>query len=173
MLYNSCSSNYTELKVDNSKHINYFHSWSSKYYCNILVRKLLALAHDASRAGHFGEFKTLDRLSKFFWRRKTRDVQRYVKRCLDCQKTKDSNKNPFTDPMVLERPTRRWGSISMDFIQGLPETKKRSQHDSDFCWPLFKTASFHIVSIRDHCSRGRTLIPRSYFPTTRITRFYR
>ena len=87
------------------------------------VRDILELAHDSPAAGHFAYEKTLARLSNFFWRKKSRDVKNYVKGCLERQRAKPSNKKPLTLPTILELPQRRWGSISMDFIQGLPTTK--------------------------------------------------
>lgn len=87
------------------------------------VRTVLEAAHDSPTSGHFGEAKTLARLSEFFWRKKTRDVFKYIRGCLSCQQARCKNQKPITDPQVLEFPTRRWGSIAMDFIQGLPKTK--------------------------------------------------
>ncbi len=86
------------------------------------VKTVLATAHDSPASGHYATEKTLDRLSNFFWKKKTRDVYKYVKGCLSCQQSKTPNQKPITDPMVLEPPARRWGSISMDFIQRLPTT---------------------------------------------------
>ena len=71
------------------------------------VRKVLELPHDSPSSGHFGLTKTLHRLSDFYWRKKTRDVQKYIKGCLKCQKAKFSNQKPLTDPMILEQPSRR------------------------------------------------------------------
>lgn len=87
------------------------------------VKEIMRIAHDSPTAGHYGEAKTLGRLTNFHWRKKSRDVYKYVKGCLECQQTKCSNKKPMTNPQILETPGRRWGSISMDFIQGLPETE--------------------------------------------------
>ena len=88
------------------------------------VKTVLAMAHDSPASGHYATEKTLDRLSNFFWKKKTRDVYNYVKGCLSCQQSKMPNQKPITDPMVLEPPKRRWGHISMDFIQGLPTTER-------------------------------------------------
>lgn len=87
------------------------------------VRGILELAHDSPAAGHFAFERALARLSNYFWRKKTRDVQNYVKGCLECQRAKPFNIKPLTAPTILEPPKRRWGSISMDSVQGLPKTK--------------------------------------------------
>lgn len=87
------------------------------------VKVVLEMVHDAPTAGHFGEAKTLERLRNFHWRRKAKDVKNYVKGCVECQKQKNGNSKALTTPEMLELPSRRWGSISTDFIVGLPETK--------------------------------------------------
>jgi len=87
------------------------------------VSTILGIAHDSQLGGHFKLTKTLSRLTNFHWRHKTRDVKRYVAGCLKCQQFKDSNQKKLTDPMSLEMPKRRWGSLATDFIVKLPETK--------------------------------------------------
>ena len=52
------------------------------------VSDVLQMAHDCKVAGHFGYFKTLSRLNKFYWKHKSRDVKRYVQGCLTCQQKK-------------------------------------------------------------------------------------
>lgn len=88
------------------------------------VKVVLQMAHDSPASGHYAEVKTMARLSNYYWRRKSKDVYKYVKGCFKCQEERYYNKKPITAPAVLEAPSRRWGSISMDFIHGLPESKK-------------------------------------------------
>jgi hypothetical protein len=52
-----------------------------------------------------------------------RDVQRFVSRCTTCQKAK-SHLNPHGLYMPLSVPSIPWTDISMDFVLGLPRTKK-------------------------------------------------
>eukprot|EP00171_Calliarthron_tuberculosum_P016938 IDg16938t1 len=92
------------------------------------VKSILQIAHDSRISGHFATAKTLSRLEKFHWPRKGKDVQRYIQGCDGCQRHKASNQKPLTVPQILESPSRRWGSISTDFITQLPRTK--SGHDS-------------------------------------------
>ena len=60
----------------------------------------------------------------FFWPRIRRDVERYVARCATCQKAK-SRLNPHGLYMPLPVPSTPWTDISMDFVLGLPRTKRR------------------------------------------------
>lgn len=88
------------------------------------VADIMELAHDISIAGHFGFSKTLGRLNQYHWKNKTRDVRRYCDGCTVCQQNKDSNQKKLTNPTSLRVPTRRWGSVSTDFIVSLPKTKQ-------------------------------------------------
>lgn len=51
------------------------------------------------------------------------DVYDYCRGCLNCQQNKDSRKKPLEIPQTLQLPTRRWGSIAMDFVAHLPKAE--------------------------------------------------
>src|SRR3954462_6459365 len=85
---------------------------------------LLQEAHGGGLMGHFGVKKTEDVLAThFFWPKMRRDVERFVARCTTCQKAK-SRLNPHGLYMPLPVPSVPWEDISMDFVLGLPRTKK-------------------------------------------------
>ena len=76
--------------------------------------------------GHFGVKKTEDVLfTHFYWPRMRRDVERYVSRCTTCNKAK-SRLNPHGLYLPLPVPRAPWEDISMDFVLGLPRTKRGS-----------------------------------------------
>jgi hypothetical protein len=86
---------------------------------------LLQEAHGGVLMGHFGATKTEDVLAcHLFWPKKRRDVERFVARCTTCQKAK-SRLNPYGLYMPLPVPSAPWEDISMDFVLGLPRTRKR------------------------------------------------
>jgi hypothetical protein len=58
-----------------------------------------------------------------------RDMERFVARCTTCQKAK-SRLNPHGLYMPLPIPSVPWEDISMDFLLGLPRTRKG--HDNIF-----------------------------------------
>jgi hypothetical protein len=89
------------------------------------VRHLLMQeAHGGRLMGHFGAKKTEDVLAThFFWPKMRRDVERFVARCTTCQKAK-SRLNPHGLYMPLPVPSIPWADISMDFVLGLPRTKR-------------------------------------------------
>ena len=74
--------------------------------------------------GHFGRDKTYHMLSShFYWPHMLRDVEHMLKRCLECLKAK-SRLKPHGIYMPLPIPSSPWEDISMDFIVGLPTTKR-------------------------------------------------
>ena len=50
------------------------------------------------------------------------DALAYVKACDACQRNKSSTQKPGGLLQPLPVPSRRWGSVSMDFITGPPQT---------------------------------------------------
>ncbi|WVZ89802.1 hypothetical protein U9M48_036161 [Paspalum notatum var. saurae] len=85
---------------------------------------LLQEAHGGGLMGHFGAKKTEAVLSTyFFWPKMRRDVERFVSRCITCQKAK-SRLNPHGIYMPLPVTSTPWEDISMDFVLGLPRTKR-------------------------------------------------
>ncbi|WVZ80840.1 hypothetical protein U9M48_028286 [Paspalum notatum var. saurae] len=90
-------------------------------FCFVLTSRE---AHGGGLMGHFGVYKTHEVLAAhFFWPRMLRDVKRLVARCTTCQKAKSrlSNHGLY---MPLPVPTSPWLDISMNFVLGLPRTKK-------------------------------------------------
>jgi hypothetical protein len=74
--------------------------------------------------GHFGVYKMHGVLgAHFFWPRMRADVERLVARCITCKRAK-SRLNNHGLYMPLPIPTSPWIDISMDFVLGLPRTKK-------------------------------------------------
>jgi hypothetical protein len=80
--------------------------------------------HEGGLIAHFGVKKTEDVLAAhFFWPKMRCDVERYVSRCITCNKAK-SRLNPHGFYIPLNIPSLPWEDISMDFILVLPRTKR-------------------------------------------------
>jgi len=104
---------------------------------------LIKEAHDGR--GHFGIAKTLQALREhFFWLHMVRDVTKFCKSCVPCQKAKakHSNAGLYTPLPIPDGP---WEDISMDFVTGLPMSRRG--RDAIFVvvdrfskWPT----SFHV-----------------------------
>jgi hypothetical protein len=81
-------------------------------------------AHEGGLMGHFGVKKMEDVLTAhFFWPKMRHDVECYVSRCTTCNKAK-SRLNPHCLYIALPVPSVPWEDISMDFVLGLPRTKR-------------------------------------------------
>jgi hypothetical protein len=74
--------------------------------------------------GHFGREKTLVMLADhFYWPKMRRDVDRFVQHCITYHKSRSKLK-PHGLYMPLPTPTTPWEDISIDFVLGLPRTKR-------------------------------------------------
>jgi hypothetical protein len=84
-------------------------------------------AHSSLIAGHFGVGKTVANLQRYcYWPKMNESVSRYVRGCSLCATSKPSNRKlGLYTPLPV--PSRPWESISMDFVGGLPMSKKN--HD--------------------------------------------
>jgi hypothetical protein len=86
----------------------------------LLVRE----AHGGGLMGHFGVRKTLAVLHEhFFWPKMKRDVERVCSRCVTCRQAK-SRVLPHGLYTPLPVPSAPWVDISMDFVLGLPRSRK-------------------------------------------------
>ena len=88
--------------------------------CELLVRE----AHGGGLMGHFGVRKTLEVLHEhFFWPKMKRDVERVCDMCIKCRQAK-SNVLPHGLYTPFPVPNEPWIDISMDFVLGLPRSKR-------------------------------------------------
>ena len=88
-----------------------------------LNNKILKAEHDSRVAGHFGQFKTLERIkANFYWPKMDQEVEEYVRSCDSCQQNKATRHKKYGLLDPLDIPNRPWDDISMDFIVGLPES---------------------------------------------------
>ncbi|GJT73573.1 transposon ty3-I gag-pol polyprotein [Tanacetum coccineum] len=88
----------------------------------------LRAAHKSKVAGHFGVTKTLQNLQRYVFRpRMHQDVAQFVKGCVLCSTSKPTNKKVRLYTLLLV-PNRPWESISMDFVGGLPRTRKGNDY---------------------------------------------
>jgi len=84
---------------------------------------VLSAHHDSILAGHQGVSKTLELIQRgFCWLGLRRDVENYVRGCAICQRTKPVRQRPQGFLQSLEVADGPWSSISMDFIEELPNS---------------------------------------------------
>ncbi|TYK09768.1 Transposon Ty3-I Gag-Pol polyprotein [Cucumis melo var. makuwa] len=95
------------------------------------IRELLVKeAHGGGLMRHFGEFKTYSMLCEhFYWLKMRKDVNKVCKKCFKCKEAK-SKRQPHGLYTPLDVPNEPWVDISMDFVLGLPKTRRH--HDNIF-----------------------------------------
>ena len=90
---------------------------------------ILQESHDIPISGHLGIDKTYQTVrNSYIWRGLKKDVHDFITSCDQCQRNKGTNKHPYGLLQPLPIPTRKWESVSMDFITSLPKTK--NGHDT-------------------------------------------
>src|SRR2546421_8980630 len=93
-----------------------------------LIDELLRVYHDDQFSGHWGVEKTLELIQrKFYWIGITKDVREYIQICPVCQRKAISHHKPYGSLQPLPQPNEVWREIALDFITGLPESRKGLQ----------------------------------------------
>lgn len=101
--------------------------WKSRIYVpkhRLLRQDLLMMYHDAPLAGHPGQHKTLELITRdYWWPGISRDVKKYVNGCALCQQNKPLHRPGKVPLSPHDVPSAPWESVSMDLIGPLPESK--------------------------------------------------
>jgi hypothetical protein len=85
---------------------------------------LLKEKHSGGLVGHFGHDKMFSKLNgSYFFPGMRTEILKFVNRCRIFQHTKGKRQNTrLYQPLPI--PARLWDVVSMDFILGLPRTKR-------------------------------------------------
>jgi hypothetical protein len=112
-----------------------------------LRNTVLEEAHKSKLSIHPGATKMYQDLRlDYWWPGMKRHVAEYVASCLTCQKAKVEHQKPAGMLQSLDIPEWKWNSISMDFITGLPKTRRK--HDSIWVIVDRLTKSAHFLPVR-------------------------
>eukprot|EP00253_Pinus_taeda_P020306 PITA_20306 len=99
--------------------------------------------HVSHYAGHPGYQKMITAIRKeYFWPGMKKDIVEYLSRCLECQQIKAEHQHPARLLKPLPVPEWKWEIISMDFITGLPKTKRNNDSIFVVVDKLSKAAHF-------------------------------
>jgi hypothetical protein len=122
-----------------------------------LKLRILHENHDSKVAGHFGQFKTAERMKQnFYWPKMDDDARDYVRSCDTCQRDKVSRHRRYGLLQPLDIPYRPWTSISIDFITALPESDGFTQ-----IWVIVDrlTKMAHFIPLREGPEAGASEAP--------------
>jgi hypothetical protein len=90
---------------------------------NDLRLRVLQYKHDHILSGHAGQNKTLAVIrQEYVWPNLRTFVQEFCNSCTTCKHSKAPRHKPYGLLKQLPVPERPWNSISMDFIEHLPES---------------------------------------------------
>src|SRR6202043_428637 len=90
---------------------------------NDLRLRVLRARHDHLLAGHFGQMKTTALVFRdYTWPKLRGFVSDFCKSCTSCGRAKAPRHKPYGMLKQLPIPEKPWNSISMDFIEQLPES---------------------------------------------------
>ncbi|KAJ1598737.1 hypothetical protein NDA14_007955 [Ustilago hordei] len=86
---------------------------------------VMTQCHDGITAGHVGRDATIKAAQRhYWWPNMTAWIADYVASCPVCARYKAPCHRPYGLLQPLATPDRPWGTISLDFIEGLPPLKK-------------------------------------------------
>ncbi|WVZ80338.1 hypothetical protein U9M48_027823, partial [Paspalum notatum var. saurae] len=90
-----------------------------------LRKKILEEAHKSVLAMHPGSNKMYQDLKqRFWWTRMKREIAKYVSECHVCKRVKADHLKPPGMLHPLNIPAWKWEDIHMDFVVGLPRTRR-------------------------------------------------
>ena len=93
-----------------------------------LLTEIAKGCHDSKVAGHFGQEKTIELVTRnFYWEKLADWINDYVRSCDECQHNKSPRHTKYGLLQPLEVPYAAWTSISVDFITQLPESQGKTQ----------------------------------------------
>ncbi|SOV01596.1 uncharacterized protein UDID_18136 [Ustilago sp. UG-2017a] len=85
---------------------------------------VMTQCHDGVTAGHVGRDATIKAAQRhYWWPSMTAWIADYVASCPVCARYKAPRHRPYGLLQPLATPDRPWGSISLDFIEGLPPSR--------------------------------------------------
>ena len=112
-----------------------------------LKKIILEEAHSGSFAMHPGGTKMYQDLKvSYWWSGMKRNVSEFGTKCMVCQKVKAKLQVPSGLLQPIRIPEWKWDRITMDFVVGLPLTRRK--HDSVWVVVDRLTKSAHFLPVR-------------------------
>ncbi|XP_031394177.1 uncharacterized protein LOC116205681 [Punica granatum] len=112
-----------------------------------LKREILAQAHSSPYAMHPGSTKMYYNLKRSYWGyNMKKEIAEFVSKCLVCQQVKAEHQHPSGLLQPLPVPEWKWEKITMDFVSGLPRTRRG--HNSIWVIVDKLTKSAHFLPVK-------------------------
>ncbi|WMV30034.1 hypothetical protein MTR67_023419 [Solanum verrucosum] len=112
-----------------------------------LRQHILTEPHNSRYSIHPGATKMYrDMREVYWWNGMKRDIADFVAKCPNCKQVKVEHHKPGGMTQEIDIPTWKWEVINMDFITGLPRTRR--QHDSIWVIVDRVTKSSHFLEIK-------------------------
>jgi len=93
-----------------------------------LLTEVAKECHDSKVAGHFGQEKTIELVTRnFHWEKLSEWINDYFRSCDKGQNKKSRRHAKYGLLQPLEVPYAAWTSISVDFITHLPKSQGQTQ----------------------------------------------
>jgi transposase InsO family protein len=123
-----------------------------------LREKIIEYYHNDATRGHPGIERTIEKITrKFYFPRMTVQVKKYIARCEECQKNKDTRHRPYGKMQTQEIEATPWATITMDFLSGMPKSND----------PITGTEYHEILVIVDKLTKYCFLLPTKEGMTAR------
>jgi hypothetical protein len=84
--------------------------------------------HDHPITGNFAAQRTLELVArKYYWPGFEKDVLQHTDTCATCAQSKSRTHKLYVEAQSLPTPTKPWTDISLDFIVGLPKSRRTTE----------------------------------------------
>ena len=111
-----------------------------------LKREIMEEAHSSPYAMHPGSTKMYHTLREhYWWKGMKKEITDFISRCLTYQQVKAEHQKLIGKIQPLLIPVWKWDKITMDFVTGLPRTRK--QHDAIWVIVDGLTKSTHFLPV--------------------------
>ena len=109
--------------------------------------QILEKAHGSQYSIHLGATKMYRDLREvYWWNGMKKDIASFVAKCRNCQQVKVEHQRPGGSLQDIPIPTWKWEEVNMDFVVGLPRTRR--QHDSIWVIVDRMTKSAHFIPVK-------------------------
>ena len=116
-------------------------------YVDDLWTSIVEEAHGSRYSIHPGSTKMYHDLKQiYWWDGMKKDIAEYVAKCPNCQQVKVGHLKLGGLTQRIKVATWKWEAINMDFVVGLPRTRR--QHDSIWVIVDRLTKSAHFIPVK-------------------------